>query len=130
MYTQHVLPDELLQLWNCDLGVLEHCVSADGDPAALRPGLVERFALWLVTHLLTIDSHPTLSRIFTFRGCVDRMVTMCLLGFVEKVFVLKKDKATGREQETSESNSCILQQSSSNSGSETSIPHAATHRGS
>ena len=39
-----------------------------------------------------VDSHPTVTRFFTFRGNLDRMLTMHLIGMPPNVFRLMSTK--------------------------------------
>jgi hypothetical protein len=52
--------------------------------AAAATGAVEDDAASLATHLvktlLVVDEHPTLARFWTFRGAIDRMLCMLLIG--------------------------------------------------
>ena len=79
LYTEHVLPDGFLALWNNGVGRLCHLLLADQDPIEERPRLVALFVKWIITNLLKVDSSPTLSRFFTFRNCTDCMLTMSLI---------------------------------------------------
>ena len=93
LYTEHVLPDEMLALWNngCNRRLCL-VLPANQDPDAERPRVVLMFVKWLAKHLLHVDSSPTLSRFFTFRDCADRMLTMVLLGVPSHAFRLRKVK--------------------------------------
>jgi len=92
VYTMHVIPDELLFLWNFQLNTLKHVIIAGQNIVAVRFDMVLRFTNFIVTKLLTPDSHPTLTRFFTFRGCIDRMLSMHLLDIPKHVLVLEKTK--------------------------------------
>jgi len=92
LYSEHVIPDDMLRLLNGNIIELKHHVQGDQNPIDLRPGLVGFISQRLVRFLLSPDSHPTLSRFFTFRGCIDRMLTMSLLDMPRKAFVLKTTK--------------------------------------
>ena len=89
LYTAHVLPDELMSLWNNGLHSMTHVVPAGHDPEAERPTLVARFAKFIIDNLLHVDSAPTLTRFFTFRGCTDRMTTMEMIGMVADTIKVK-----------------------------------------
>ena len=80
LYTAHVVPDEMVALWNNGLHRLCHLVRDGLDPLEERPRVVAMFVQWIVKHLLHVDSSPTLTRFFTFRNCTDRMLTMELIG--------------------------------------------------
>ena len=78
VYTKHVIPDELLQLWHSSAHEKLQTVAKHGQDHA------EIYSAWadlVVIKLLRVDTHPTLSRFFSFRGAVDRMLTMSLLNF-------------------------------------------------
>ena len=60
----------------------------------LTPGQVVN----IVTHLLHVDSHPTLSRFFTFRGCIDRMLTMSLIDMPKRAFKVRTIKPRQENQ--------------------------------
>ncbi|CAK0870746.1 unnamed protein product [Prorocentrum cordatum] len=88
VYTSHVIPDEMLALWNCGTWRLVHAVAPGVDDVAARPGLLRRFVDFLVRTLLRPESHPTLTRFFTFRGVVDQMLTMHFVDMPKNAFVL------------------------------------------
>ena len=90
LYTDHVLTDEMLTLWNVGIQRLCHVVPAGGCPIAERPRLVREFVHCIVKHLLHVDSSPTLSRFFTCRDCQDRMLTMHMMGLVPHALRLRK----------------------------------------
>ena len=68
LYTEHVVPADMLTLWNNGLGNLRHRLAPGQDPVAERPRVVNDFAQWIVKHLLHVDPHPTLNRFFIFLG--------------------------------------------------------------
>ena len=92
LYTEHVLPDELVALWNNGLHRLSHVVGAGEDPEAEKPRVVARMVQFIVKRLMIVDSSPTLSRIFTFRNCTDALLTMLLIGMPPQAFVLHRTK--------------------------------------
>ena len=92
LYTKHVVPDRMLALWNNGLGDLRHRLEPGLDPDEERPRVVSDFVQWIVKHLLHVDSHPTLSRFFTFRGCVDRMLTMSFIDMPKNAFKVRSIK--------------------------------------
>lgn len=98
LYTEHVVPKGMLALWNNGLGSLRHRLAPGQDPVAERPRLVNDFVQWIVKHLLHVDSHPTLSRFFTFRGCIDRMMTMSLIGMPRHAFKVRSIKPRAESQ--------------------------------
>ena len=89
LYTDHVVPDDLMALWNNGLGRVSHIIRADQDPVAERHRVATSMVKLLVAKLLRVDSSPTLSRFFTFRCCTDAMHTMVLLGLPPHAFRLK-----------------------------------------
>ncbi len=92
LYTEHVLSDELLALWNSGLGSVSHIIGAGQDPVAERPRVDSRIVEFLAKHLMIVDSSPTLGRIFAFRTCTDALLTMLLIGMPPQAFVLNKTK--------------------------------------
>ena len=98
MYTTHVIPDELVALWNNGLGRLCHVVRDGQNPLEERPRLVVAFVQFIVRFLLIVDSSPTLSRFFTFRSCGARMLTMYLLGIPEHVLQVRGVKPRKENQ--------------------------------
>ena len=98
LYTEHVVPDDMLRLWNNGLGHLRHRLPPGQDPVEERPRLVNEFVQWIVKHLLHVDTHPTLSRFFTFRACVDRMLTMALILMPKHVFKVRPIKPRAENQ--------------------------------
>ena len=98
LYTEHVVPKEMLRLWNNGFGCMRHRLQAGEDPVEERPRVVNEFVQWITTHLLHVDSHPTLSRFFTFRGCLDRMFTMHLIGMPQRAFRVRSMKPRQENQ--------------------------------
>ena len=98
LYTEHVVPERMLDLWNNGLGCLRHRLAPGQDPVAERPRIVNDFVQWIVKHLLHFDSHPTLSRFFTFRGCIDRMLTMSLIDMPKRAFKVRSIKPRQENQ--------------------------------
>ena len=82
----------MVPLWNNGVGKLSHVVASGANPAGSRPKLVEQFTEFIVKRLLAPDEHPTLSRFFTFRKCIDAMLTMMLISLPFAVFKLEKIK--------------------------------------
>ena len=62
LYTEHVLPDAMLVLFNNGLQRMSHVVGVGKTPANERPRLVGEFTQWHVTHLARVDSCPCPSR--------------------------------------------------------------------
>ena len=85
LYTKHVVPDELIKLWTLD----NHINGAE------RKSVEMQRAEFVLKDLLPGDAHPTLTRFFTFRRCVDCMTAMDLLKFPLQGFQVK---ATARER--------------------------------
>ena len=98
LYTAHVVTDEMLSLWNNGLHRLSHVVRAGEDPIAERPRLVREFVQFIVKHLMHVDSAPTLSRFFTCRDCIDRMLAMHLVGMVKHALRIRKVKPRKENQ--------------------------------
>ena len=80
LYTQHVIHMDLAQvLYWPDTGSAPrfYTVVKEGeDMAAAAVRLEKTLQVMLPTQLLCVDSHPTLTIVFVFRGCGDRMLTM------------------------------------------------------
>ena len=90
LYSSHVISDEMMFLWNGIKPMHEdkcllHEVGVGVDPTTERHALVARFTLFIV-QLLRVDSHPTVTRFFTFRANLDRMLAMHFIGMVPKCF--------------------------------------------
>ena len=98
LYTEHVVPQDMLRLWNNGLGCMRHRLGPGEDLVEERPRVVNDFVQWIVKHLLHVDSHPTLSRFFTFRGCVDRMLTMSLIDMPSHAFKVRSIKPRKENQ--------------------------------
>ncbi len=92
LYTSHVIPDEMMLLWNNGLDCMSHVVGVGVDPTGERPVLVARFSRLIIRMLLHVDSHPTVTRFFTFRGVLDRMITMHLIDMPPNVLCLLSTK--------------------------------------
>lgn len=92
LYTEHVLPDNMLALWNDGIDRLSHVVRASEDQMEQRPRLVRECVQCIVTQLMHMDSCPTLSRFFTYRDCQDRMLTMKMIGMVKHTLRVRKTK--------------------------------------
>ena len=82
LYTAHVIPDKLLALtgWvpatGGDALLPTVFVSKDTDNVDAMLQSVELWTEFFVDHCLKPDSHPTLTRFYTFRACVDRILIM------------------------------------------------------
>ena len=78
-----------------DTWKLQTIVKMGGQPQKARERMESAWVKCIVTNLLHVDNHPTLTRFFTFRNCVDRMLTMALLKFRQGGLEVK---CTAREQ--------------------------------
>jgi hypothetical protein len=85
LYTERVLPRELLRWWNNGLDSMQHRLAMedeprfDADPAGFRAYIVGEIAEALRKHCLVVDEHPTLSRFFTFIEHINRLLLMDFL---------------------------------------------------
>ena len=79
MYGTHVVPDFLV-------AHVEAVVVIKSDT---RARIGDDLFKFIVERLLKCDDHPTLTRFFTFRGCIDAMLTMHLLAMPQAAFVVK-----------------------------------------
>ena len=73
LYGNHVLPEDLMDILNNGL-CLEHVVPAGVDPDSVREDVLAKLLRIITKHLLTVDSHPTLTRMWTFGESVDRFL--------------------------------------------------------
>ena len=89
LYTKHVVTDTARRLFNLGLGRLAHVVARGVNPAQARTGVVMNFARYFVEERYVVDEKPTLSRMFTYRGCVDNGLAMHLHDSVRHCFKLK-----------------------------------------
>ena len=96
LYTEHVVPDTMVELWNIGAGHLSHKLAPDVEASASRSTLVNRFTTFIVEYLLTPDEHPTLTRFFTFRKVIDAMLTMDIIGLPQHL--LKSGKIKPQEE--------------------------------
>ena len=97
LYTKHVIPDELLKYWHGPAtgGRAQlRTVAKEGENiAAAKVNLEKDCVAFILKDLLAVDTHPTITRFFTFRGAVNRMLTMALLGFPQDGLSIKKTAA-------------------------------------
>ena len=84
LYGSGVFPEGLLDVLNMGASRWEHRVPA-GAPAGAAEAARGRLGDLLRKKLLQVDEHPTLSRMFTFRGHVDTLLLFVLLGKQEDV---------------------------------------------
>ena len=94
LYTDRVVPEEMVALWNVGANTLAHRLVSGADALSSRPSLVNRFSSFTVKFLLTPDEHPTLTRFFSFKKVIDAMLTMDIIGLTQKVFKLEQTKIT------------------------------------
>ena len=80
LYTTGVISDRCRRLFNGALKPLTHVVADGVDAQAERPAVVRDVVDFVVRDLFTVDECPTLSRMFSYRDCLDHMLTMHLLG--------------------------------------------------
>ena len=98
LYGERVIPPGLLLCLNNGF-TLEHVVGEHeeakcrADPAGFRAQTVGAVVDILRFVCLRVDDHPTLSRFFTFRQCVDAMLLLLLTGAPPHVFKLFKTQA-------------------------------------
>ena len=59
LYTEHVLPDSMLSLFNNGVDKMSHVVNFGQDTLTERPRLVGHFTQFFITHLARDDSCPT-----------------------------------------------------------------------
>ena len=69
---------------------MTHVVAVGMDAEAERPAVVQEVVDFIVRDLFTVDEHPTLSRMFTYRDNLDHMLTMVLLGIPSSCFRLQR----------------------------------------
>ena len=98
LYTDHVVPDEMVALWNVSASSLSHRLPPGDTAEDCRPALEDRFTAFIVKRLLKTDDHPTLTRFFTFRGVIDAMLTMDIIGLPESLVTLEKIKPKEENQ--------------------------------
>ena len=99
LYTQHVVPDTMMDLWNVGTGDLVHRLAPGAEALASRPALVSQFTTFIVKCLLTPDEAPTLTRFFSFRKVIDAMLTMDIIGGLpHNLFTMVKIKPQPQNQ--------------------------------
>ena len=81
VYTDRVIHEDLLRLWSNTADKLQTIVIEGQDMETARVEIEEEWTRFILTRLLHVDSHPTLTRFFSFRAAVDRMLTLSLLQF-------------------------------------------------
>ena len=93
LYIKHVLTDKMVELFNNGLDHLSHVVhtaNTQQDADAETRRLIGEFVKFIVRHLLHVDSAPTLSRFFTCRDCLDRMLAMKMINMAKDAFRVRK----------------------------------------
>ena len=94
LYGTRVVPFDLLGCLNNGLVNWEHVVpessraEAASDPEGYRAKVVAMTVESLRKHCLIVDEKPTLSRMFTFRCCLDAMTLIDLLELAAGIFKL------------------------------------------
>ena len=106
LYGPEVLPLGVRAVLNGGVGRWCHFVPIElegdyrRDPAVYQAAIRARFTELLRKHFLTVDEHPTYSRMFTFASNVHKLLGMIILGLVDKVVrlvsVCPKEKNRGR----------------------------------
>ena len=93
LYGTRIVPLDLLGWLNNGLTNWEHVVpessraEASSDPEGYRAKVVAMTVECLRKHCLIVDEHPTLSRMFTFRSCMEAMVLIDMLGLPAAIFI-------------------------------------------
>jgi len=93
VYGKRVIPDAML----------EHVAAVTSEPLASR-SVEDRMAIcdnWIRTlvDLLKPDEHPTLTRFFTHRSCIDRMLTMSIVGLSQAALKTASSKLRDKNQQ-------------------------------
>ena len=89
LYIKHVLTDKMVELFNNGLDHLSHVVhtaNTQQDADAETRRLIGEFVKFTARHSLHVDSAPTLSRFFTCRDCLDRMLAMNMINMAKDAF--------------------------------------------
>lgn len=74
LYTKHVIPDALLQLWRpAACGTVQTLLREGEDMAAGRQRVLHDWLTYIATRLLHVDTHPTLSRLLV---CSEGLATL------------------------------------------------------
>ena len=92
VYGKRVIPDAML----------EHVAAVTSKPFASRSEEEQRAICdnWIrvLVDLLKPDDHPTLTRFFTFRCCIDRMLTMDIIGLPQAALKTTSSKPCEKNQ--------------------------------
>ena len=105
--TKHVVSDTARRLFNLGLGRLAHVVPRDVDPRLARTGVVMDHVNCITKELFVVDEKPTLSRMFTFRGCVDHCLAMHLHGLVRTRIRVKNINPRPENQKRIHLSACL-----------------------
>ena len=89
LYGRHVFPCDVMRLWNNGFENMQHVVADGLVPEQERPRIVGEFVSVLIQCLMQVDEHPTLTRFWTFREAVGRMLAMSILAFPRNALRLK-----------------------------------------
>ena len=90
LYTSHVLPPSVLAVWNNGFDVMQHVLEdASRDPDVCRPTVAGQLVQALQFQLLRVDEHPVITRFWTFRDAIDRMLMAVFLGMPSEVLRLR-----------------------------------------
>ena len=85
LYGSSVLPSELLEVLNSGCDTWSH-VSESAHDQSYQAEIREKLLQCLRKHVLIVDEHPTLSRMFTFTGHIDRLLLVYLLQLQNVIF--------------------------------------------
>ena len=77
---------------------MEHVVGDDADPEGERPRIVGEFVSAIVGFLMHVDESPTLTRFWTFREAIGRMLAMNIFYFPSNALRLKSVKPRPQNQ--------------------------------
>ena len=91
LYTKHVISDSCCELLNGGLNPPTHICAPGVDPETVRAKLATRVYEYIVKELYVVDEKPTLTRMFTYRDCVDHCLTLSLLNVPAGCFRLRKN---------------------------------------
>ena len=98
LYGSNVFPDAVMRLWNNGLKRMEHIVPGGVDPIAVRPQVAGDLVAALGKWFMQVDERPTVSRFWSFRKAIDRMLAMHCFGFPGAVLRFKSIKPREQNQ--------------------------------
>ena len=75
LYGEEVIPADVVQLFNCQLGVLKHACANGTD----RDEIVRSFFATLRRLILVLEERPTVTRFWKFTACVNILLLVHLL---------------------------------------------------